>query len=102
MANLNVCAVWPCGLCVLILTLLAGFRSYVARSCPSLPVKLPAKCYAIMKTLSFRSYTPLSWAMKGASSAGFLSGFSSRGGKRDDFRIKRGHVLLLHFSGFLS
>ena len=35
-------------------------------------------------------------------SAGFLSGFSSRGGKRDDCRIKRGHVLLLHFSGFLS
>ena len=25
--------------------------------------------------------------------AGFLSGFSSRGGKRDDFRIKRGHEL---------
>ena len=39
-----------------------------ARSCPSLPVKLPAKCYAIMKILGFRSYTPLSWAMKGASS----------------------------------
>ena len=34
MANLNMCVVWPCGLCVLILGLLADFRSYVGTILP--------------------------------------------------------------------
>ena len=79
MALMNVCAVRPCGCCVLIVGWVVGFRwtsggqsapglelvslrhrvvHMWAWSGPSLPVQLPAHCGAVMKTLGFRSHTP--------------------------------------------